>query len=458
MKLFISFFLFFFVATLTYSQNNITNTLGTGGTFTIKDGSTTFFTLSQSDGRITLPLTTSASPHGVIFKGASSFIHDFRPTGTPGYNTFIGSGAGNFTMSHTTGDQASYNTGVGAGSLLSLTTGYSNTALGYSSLVSNTSGYQNTSLGTNSLIANTIGFNNTASGYNSLYWNSTGNSNSAFGDYSLYNNTTGTSNTAVGHESLAENTTGTSNTAVGSAALTFNITGSENTAFGYHSLLHNFSGFQNTAVGHHSLENNNGNYNTALGYNAGSTVSTGLNLTLIGIDANPSSPTALDQITLGNGFVSSLRCNVQNISSLSDARDKKNIKELNLGIDFLMKIKPRLFNWDKREWYDDNKSDGSKMKEEPTAGFIAQEFDEVQAMENAEWLNLVLKDNPEKLEATPGNLLPIMVKAIQDLKKENDVLKAKLTKFEQAQNILVTEIENLKTNDSETSKVSLGDQ
>ena len=43
--------------------------------------------------------------------------------------------------------------------------------------------------------------------------------------------------------------------------------------------------------------------------------------------------------------------------------------------------------------------------------------------QNAEWLNLVLKDNPEKWEATPGNLLPIMVKAIQDLKKENDELK-----------------------------------
>ncbi|MBP9583304.1 MAG: tail fiber domain-containing protein, partial [Ignavibacteriaceae bacterium] len=158
-------------------------------------------------------------------------------------------------------------------------------------------------------------------------------------------------------------------------------------------------------------------------------------------------------------------CNVQNISSLSDARDKQNIKELDLGIDFLMKIKPRLFNWDKREWYDDNISDGSKIKEEPTAGFIAQELDEVQTTENAEWLNLVLKDNPEKLEATPGNLLPIIVKAIQDLKKENDELKAQnveltnqLNKFEHLQNMLVVEIEKLKTNDIESIKVSLGDQ
>ncbi|HRQ55649.1 MAG TPA: hypothetical protein PL018_15435, partial [Ignavibacteriaceae bacterium] len=115
--------------------------------------------------------------------------------------------------------------------------------------------------------------------------------------------------------------------------------------------------------------------------------------------------------------------------------------------------------------YDDNISDGSKIMEEPTAGFIAQELDEVQTTENAEWLNLVLKDNPEKLEATPGNLLPIIVKAIQDLKKENDELKAQnveltnqLNKFEHLQNMLVVEIEKLKTNDIESIKVSLGDQ
>ena len=63
------------------------------------------------------------------------------------------------------------------------------------------------------------------------------------------------------------------------------------------------------------------------------------------------------------------------------------------------------------------------MRDKPTAGFVAQELDEVQTTENAEWLNLVLKDNPEKLEATSGNLLPVMVRAIQELKEENDVLK-----------------------------------
>ncbi|HRP92559.1 MAG TPA: hypothetical protein PLH53_06685 [Ignavibacteriaceae bacterium] len=71
---------------------------------------------------------------------------------------------------------------------------------------------------------------------------------------------------------------------------------------------------------------------------------------------------------------------------------------------------------------------------------------------------LVLKDNPEKLEATPGNLLPIIVKAIQDLKKENDVLKNRINKLEQIENILTAENEKLKSSNYETMKVSLGKQ
>jgi len=525
MKIFLSFFLFFFTASLLYSQSDIINTLGTGGIFSIKDGSTTFFSLSQSDGHITLPVTTSPSL-GVIFKGSDRFIHDFYPTNAYGRNTFVGINSGNFTMSATISEEASYNTGVGYGTLTNLTTGRSNTAtgsfalynnttgfcntafgayalsanltgghntavgynalefnttgdvntaVGYYSLYSNTTGYNNTALGTNSLNSNTTGFENTALGSQSLNTNSTGNGNIAMGvnalysntsgiwntglgTISMYSNTIGYQNTAVGYASLGGNTTGYENTAIGYYTLGQNITGTENTAIGYKALLSNNAGFQNTAVGHHSLQNNTGNYNTALGYNAGSTVTTGANLTLIGIDANPSSPTIQNQITLGNTFINSLRCNVQTITSLSDARDKKNIKDLDLGIDFLMKVKPREFNWDKREWYSDNKSDGSKMKVEPTAGFIAQELDQVQTSENAEWLNLVLKDNPEKLEATSGNLLPIIVKAIQDLKKENDELKTRLTKSEQMQNALTAEIEKLESSNNETTKVSLGGQ
>jgi hypothetical protein len=468
------------VCNLAIAQN-ITNTLGSSGMFTLKDNTTTYLSLSQSTGNLSLNRSmvlsgTTSSTVGVIYKGADRFIHNY---GTD--NTFLGIFSGNFTM---TGGR---NTVIGVSSLQFNASGSSNTAIGYSSLNINFSGNNNTATGSYSLYNNQSGWNNTALGVNSLYYNNA-HSNTAVGSNSMYTNNTGTENTAVGMQSLLwndwgsynttlgfkslfwnngnyntavgrtsmySNTTGTENTAVGNNSLYSNTVNSGNTAVGYNSLFAS-TGWQNTAVGHHSLQlNSTGNYNTALGYNAGSIVTTGLNLTLIGIDANPTTGTANDQITLGNGFVNSLRCNVQTITSLSDMRDKKNIKELSLGLDFITKLHPRQFNWDKREWYDDNKSDGSKMKEEPTAGFIAQELDSAQTTVGAEWLNLVLKDNPEKWEATYGNLLPVMVKAIQELKTENDELKEKLAKFEEMQNVMAGEIEEMKSNNSGIKEVKL---
>ena len=446
MKSFYSFILFFFITSLINSQSNITNTLGTGGVFYIKDVSTNYLTLTQSTGEVnilsTLRLENTTGPSlGIIFKGADRFLHNYQASGTNGYNTFLGINSGNFTMSGS-GPQASYNTGIGF-TLYNLTTGYENTAMGFNSLAFNTTGYfntavgvqslnfntdgyQNTALGLNSLYSNTIGINNTALGVNSLFSNIDGVNNTAVGFQSLYSNTFGSFNTAVGIHSLYSNIFGGNNTAVGYWSL-YNNTGGNNTAVGYGSLISNINGGNNTAVGLYSLSSNiDGVNNTTVGYYAGSTIITGSNLTLIGYNAQPTSSSATDQITLGNDQITSLRCHVTTITALSDARDKKNISDLSLGLDFITKIKPRQFNWDKREWYDDNISDGSKMKESPTAGFIAQELDEVQTTQNAEWLNLVLKDNPEKWEATPGNLLPIMVKAIQELKEENDQLKAQL--------------------------------
>jgi len=462
----------FFISANIFSQS-ITNTLGTNGLFSVKDATYNYLTLSQSTGQLNILRTfrlenTLSSTTGVIYKGAERFLHNY---GTD--NIFIGNNSGNFTMTGTD------NTTLGINSLRYNTTGYQNTAIGRNALTNNVNGGYITALGYNSLSSNYNGFYNTALGYQTLFTNYDGNYNTAVGSWSLYNNTNGNYNTALGMNTLSQNTTGIQNTAVGYSSLFANFNGSNNTAMGYESLRWTGTGFQNTAVGYRSLYNNQGNYNTALGHNAGSTITKGANLTCIGIDAAPSSPTALDQVTLGNGFVQSLRCNVQTISSLSDMRDKKNITDLTLGLDFLMKVKPRQFNWDKREWYEGNKSDGSKMKETLTAGFISQELDEAQTNENADWLNLVLKDNPEKLEATYGNLLPVMVKAIQELKAENDLSKVeseklkaenveqknenkemvqRLLKLEQIQNTLVTELENIKSKDQKITEIKSGEE
>ena len=131
---------------------------------------------------------TTTSTTGVIYKGATRFMHNFQhPTGDTavpaGSNTFLGENAGNFTMgSGATGTyHGSYNTGVGMSALYSNTTGYSNSALGYAALYSNTTGYSNSALGMYALYSNTTGHSNSALGRSALYSNTTGHSNSALG-------------------------------------------------------------------------------------------------------------------------------------------------------------------------------------------------------------------------------------------------------------------------------------
>ena len=461
-----------FLLTEFISAQNITNTLGSSGTFTIKNGSTNYFTLSQADGTVSLISSIAGNQRSSIFKGTDRFLHTYYGSGTIGLNTFLGLNAGNFSMGGTV-QQGSYNTGVGYGSLMSLTsgsynsafglyslksntTGYDNSAFGYSALYnttgnynsafgsevlySNTSGYNNSAFGNQALYSNTNGYQNSAFGHLVLYFNTFGYRNSAFGHSALVSNTTGYENSAFGSSALNDNTDGVYNSAFGYSALYNNTTGGINSAFGYSALKFNTTGYANSAFGYYALysntaggitsafgysalySNSTGYYNSAFGYNAGKNLTGGSNNTFIGNNAQPSAVSVSNEITLGDANITTLRCKVTTITALSDRRDKKNIKYLPLGLDFLMKIKPRLFNWDRREWYEDGISDGSKMDKTPTAGFIAQELDSVQINTGAEWLNLVLKTNPERLEATPGNLFPIVVKAIQDLKFENDAL------------------------------------
>jgi FtsZ-binding cell division protein ZapB len=429
---------------------SINNTLGTGGSFYVKDGTSDFFRVDQLTGNSIFLRSielgnqdNSTQSIGLITKNGIRFIHNSKAVTSDGYNTFVGLYAGNFFNYFSTETYwGSYNTAVGFGSLAALTWGYSNSAVGWGSLTSNDEGYQNSAFGDGTLYSNTTGHSNSAFGYHALFSNDYPSENSAFGAEALnFNN--GYENSAFGYRSLYSNTNGTQNSAVGNKSLYSNAGGYNNSAFGYQSLYSNIAGFNNSAFGVNSLYNNTGTGNTALGTNAGVNVTTGSNLTLIGYNAQPSSGSAFSEITLGDNQVFTLRCNVQTITSLSDARDKKNVKDLSLGLDFLMKVKPREFNWDRREWYENSISDGSKIQDHPTAGFIAQEFDSLQKTEHAEWLNLVLKNNPDKLEATYSNLLPVIVKAIQELKSKNDQLKSEVESLKSVREQLA-EIESLK--------------
>jgi len=190
------------------------------------------------------------------------------------------------------------------------------------------------------------------------------------------------------------------------------VSGPNNIAIGNGALNALTTGDDNVAVGKQALISFTGTNSVAIGQLAGSTSTTGTNNVFIGRASLGSSATASNQITLGNSSHSVLRCAVTTITSLSDVRDKKNIKESKYGLDFVDSLKPVTFEWDTR--------DGAK-KDIKDLGFIAQDLKEV----DDDYLGLVYDENPEKLEASYGRLIPVLVKAIQELSKELNELKTK---------------------------------
>jgi hypothetical protein len=146
--------------------------------------------------------------------------------------------------------------------------------------------------------------------------------------------------------------------------------------------------------------------NTAIGDIAGNTNTTGSNNSFVGNNSQGASATASNVITLGNGSIATLRCQVTTITSLSDARDKKEITNLRAGLDFVSKLRPVSFTWDSR--------DQGKVDIED-AGFIAQELLAVQEETGIVIPNLVSQENPDRLEAGYSTLLPVLVNAVQEL-------------------------------------------
>ena len=208
---------------------------------------------------------------------------------------------------------------------------------------------------------------------------------------------------------------GEKNIAIGYEALSTEDTGSRNTAVGWRALKDlNKDGLgYNAAFGMSAGENiTTGDQNTIVGALAGDSLLTGTNNIIIGYDAEASGTGAVDEITLGNANNDTIRAAVQTISSLSDERDKTNIQESTYGLDFIDKLNPVTFDWNTR--------DGSR-KGKKDLGFIAQELDAV----DDEYTQLVYKSNPDKLEASYGRLVPVLVKAIQELKQEIEQLKNK---------------------------------
>ncbi len=155
-----------------------------------------------------------------------------------------------------------------------------------------------------------------------------------------------------------------------------------------------------------------------IGSGAGNTIgfATGSNTMALGHNANPSSASVSNEITLGDSNISTLRCQVTSITSLSDKRFKKDIKKLNAGLVFINSLRPVTFKWI-----------DPKMDQNVHSGFIAQEvYESIQKHAKDELEKLILTENPDRFEFTQGDILPAAINAIQELSAQVRQLRSEL--------------------------------
>lgn len=314
-------------------------------------------------------------------------------------NVGIGSGAGR----QTTGEG---NVFVGYRAGYNLPSANYNTVVGTYALYSSSAAGQNVAIGYNASYSVTNGSNNVNVGYNAGYSMTSGASNVSVGSYALEQTTTQANNAALGY-GAAKNMRSASNVAIGYEALrggttAASNTGANNVAVGYRTGHGTTSGASNTWIGYEA------------GYQAGGTI-TGSNNVALGNGANPASVSTSNTVTLGNSSIATLRCQVTSITALSDERDKTNILDLPLGLDFINQLRPVKFDWNMR--------DGGKVGISDM-GFIAQDLASLEdGLGVHDWTQLTYRENPEKLEASYGRLVPVLVKAIQELTEEVAELK-----------------------------------
>lgn len=367
-------------------------------------------------------------------------------------NVCIGNKAG--TANTTTGAIAiggTANLGVGATG-----NGQYSVAIGYQTLAYGSGEIYIAPLA-NSGTLPTGGSNNVYIGYQENFSMSTGSDNLVIGGRAGENISTGQRNTVIGTNvnalstgsdnilmySGASMTTANNYVGIGNVSLNTVVLGSGTqggvaigtqslqsatdaaggcTALGYQAGTGVTSGAFNTCIGNLCAGAGNlttGSNNTCLGYNT-QIPATLNNCTAVGNGA--SNFTASNQINLGNGSITQIRANVAVITFSSDIRDKKEIEPLNIGIEFIRKLEPVEFIWNKR--------DKSKINI-PEIGFIAQDLLNVQKNSNIFIPNLVDDTDSENLMAAYGTLIPVIVQGTQDISGKLDKLETSISKIKQ---------------------------
>ena len=357
----------------------------------------------------------------------------------------IGSGAGAGALVAT----ASGAVAIGNTALNGLTSGANNLAIGYNAAKTTTTGAQNLAIGPQALENHLTGQSNMAIGYLAMCNTNNGGSqnnsndsdhnvfigllsgggtwadaksenNVAVGNYTMdavMNAADG--NTSVGYNTLTELTEGNGNSAIGLRSMDSVTTGNYNTAIGQDSLAGCQGGATNVAIGTTALYDvTSGDNNIGIGLDAGRTGSPG------GIQT-----TGDNKIFFGDENITESNIQVD-WTVASDKRDKTDVNDLDLGLEFLNKLNPITYKWDKRAKYiDKNKEsadldnvtpDGTHKEDWLDIGFLAQDVEAIEVEYGhkiADKTNLTTSctDDGKQYGIQYSKFVPVLVKAIQEL-------------------------------------------
>ena len=322
----------------------------------------------------------------------------------------------------------------------SITTGTDNVAIGKNALDSLTQGNYNVAIGTDSCQALVLANKtyNTVVGYKAGSGNVCNfGSNNLFGAYAGKNITSRSGICAFGKNSILCGTGGC---------------GYFNCGFGGETLksMNNLSCQNNCAFGQGSLQkcgagSNASSNNSCFGHLSGQQITSGDNNVLIGNSAGLStSPSG--EITAGNNRICLGDSNIAYfyaqvaLTVVSDARDKTDIKPLEVGLDFIKKLEPKSYYMNDRNKYttretdeDGNtklvhlENDGSKKDTRVSIGLLAQDVMALQG--DGECCELVAHEiHQDKLGIQYERLIPILINAIKELDCKHCALLEKLKK------------------------------
>jgi len=203
----------------------------------------------------------------------------------------------------------------------------------------------------------------------------------SLGELALSSVTGGSNNVAIGRRALEKMTVGSGNVAIGLSAGQTSINGTANVFCGARAGLSVTGHSGSTLIGSKAGEYiTGGSNNTAVGRNTFANISGSLtNATAVG---NGATVQGSNQVQLGNSATTTYVYGA--VQNRSDGRDKADVRDTVLGLEFVRSLRPVDFRWDYREDYSapaDSDGDwempapGSMARKRYHHGFIAQDIE-----------------------------------------------------------------------------------